>query len=414
MSSSDATGQSLNRPAPGSSASTPPSERLTPIAWLRRNLFNSWLNSLITVLLLWAIGTLLFRIIGWMIMDANWAPVTTNLRLFWIGRYPPAELWRVQVCLALVLLLFGISAGIWRGIIQSVTIGIAAGAAVLAFFPFGLAAQAYLAGLVALIGLTFALGRWQGLRLRRTTIALWLLSPLIVLLLIRGTSLTPFLPPVNTNLWGGLLLTLMLTVVGITASFPLGVLLALGRRSNLPVVKGFCITYIELIRGVPLITVLFMALLMLPLFLPPSVRIDTVVRVIVAITLFSAAYLAENVRGGLQSVPNGQVEAARSLGLNVFQSMLLIVLPQALRAVIPAIVGQFISLLKDTSLVAIVGLFDLLGIAGAVIEQPAWQTVSGGVQREVLLFTAFVYWVFCFTMARVSRHIERRLGVGTR
>jgi general L-amino acid transport system permease protein len=206
----------------------------------------------------------------------------------------------------------------------------------------------------------------------------------------------------------------MLTVVGIVASFPLGVLLALGRRSSLPVVKGFCITYIEIIRGVPLITVLFMALIMLPLFLPTGVRVDTVVRVIVAITLFSAAYLAENVRGGLQAVPHGQVEAARTLGLNVFQTTILIVLPQALRAVIPAIVGQFISLLKDTSLVAIVGLIDLLGIAGAIIEQPAWQTVTGGVQREVLLFTAFIYWVFCFTMARVSRQIERRLGVGTR
>jgi general L-amino acid transport system permease protein len=138
------------------------------------------------------------------------------------------------------------------------------------------------------------------------------------------------------------------------------------------------------------------------------------VRVMVAITLFSAAYLAENVRGGLQSVPNGQIEAAKALGLNVFQSTLLIVLPQALRAVIPAIVGQFISLLKDTSLVAIVGLFELLGIAGAVIQQPEWIAVTGGVEREVLLFVAAIYWIFCFTMARVSQRIEARLGVGTR
>lgn len=414
MSSTNATGQSVSRQPPGSPVYAPPSERQTPAAWLRRNLFNGWLNSLITMLLLLVIGAFLFRVVGWMIMEANWAPVTTNLRLYWVGRYPPSQLWRVQICLGLILFLFGLSAGIWGGIIRGVTTRIVVAAAVLALLPFGLAVQAYLAGLVTLSGIAYLFGRSQARRLSRVTIASWILSPVIVLLLIRGTGFTPFLTHVDTTLWGGLLLTLMLTVVGIVASFPLGVLLALGRRSSLPAVKGFCIAYIELIRGVPLITVLFMALLMLPLFLPPGVRVDTVVRVVVAITLFSAAYLAENVRGGLQAVPNGQVEAARSLGLNVFQTMILIVLPQALRAVIPAIVGQFISLLKDTSLVAIVGLFDLLGIAGAVIEQPAWQTISGGVQREVLLFTAFIYWVFCFTMARVSRQIERRLGVGTR
>ncbi|HZG69034.1 MAG TPA: amino acid ABC transporter permease, partial [Herpetosiphonaceae bacterium] len=324
------------------------------------------------------------------------------------------QIWRVQACVALVLLLFGLSAGIWGGIIRGVTIGLAAATALLALLPFGLRVQTYLAGLVLLMACAFLLGRWQARHLRRMTIALWLLSPAIVLLLIRGTAVSPLLPRVDTTLWGGLLLTLMLAVVGIVASFPLGVLLALGRRSRLPVVKGFCIAYIELIRGVPLITVLFMALIMLPLFLPAGVRVDTVVRVMVAITLFSAAYLAENVRGGLQAVPHGQVEAARTLGLNVFQTTILIVLPQALRAVIPAIVGQFISLLKDTSLVAIVGLIDLLGIAGAVIEQPAWQNVTGGVQREVLLFTACIYWIFCFSMARVSRRIEQRLGVGTR
>jgi len=366
------------------------------------------------VLLVWIIGIILARVFTWMLTQANWAPITTNLRLFWVGRYPADQIWRVQACVALVLLLFGLSAGIWGGIIRGVTIGLAAATALLALLPFGLRVQTYLAGLVLLMACAFLLGRWQARHLRRMTIALWLLSPAIVLLLIRGTAVSPLLPRVDTTLWGGLLLTLMLAVVGIVASFPLGVLLALGRRSRLPVVKGFCIAYIELIRGVPLITVLFMALIMLPLFLPAGVRVDTVVRVMVAITLFSAAYLAENVRGGLQAVPHGQVEAARTLGLNVFQTTILIVLPQALRAVIPAIVGQFISLLKDTSLVAIVGLIDLLGIAGAVIEQPAWQNVTGGVQREVLLFTAWIYWIFCFSMARVSRRIEQRLGVGTR
>jgi general L-amino acid transport system permease protein len=203
-------------------------------------------------------------------------------------------------------------------------------------------------------------------------------------------------------------------VVGIFASFPLGVLLALGRRSNLPIVKWFCTIYIEVVRGVPLISVLFMSVLMLPLFLPSNIRVDNLVRVLVAITLFSAAYLAENVRGGLQSVPRGQEEAARALGLNVFQTMRLIVLPQALRAVIPAIVGQFISLFKDTSLVSIVGLAELLGIAGIVINQPDWLTVTGGVEREVLLFAALLYWLFCFSLSKISRRIEQNLGVGTR
>jgi general L-amino acid transport system permease protein len=258
------------------------------------------------------------------------------------------------------------------------------------------------------------MGLRVGPRVRWLLLVGWLASPFIILFLLRGFAGSTTLPRIETGLWGGLMLTILLAVTGIVASFPLGVLLALGRRSRLPVVKGFCVAYIEIIRGVPLISVLFMAMIMLPLFLPQNVRVDALIRVMVAITLFSAAYLAENVRGGLQSIPNGQVEAARALGLNVFQSTLLIVLPQALRAVIPAIVGQFISLFKDTSLVFIVGLIDLLGIADAVIHQPEWLTVTGGVQREVLLFAAFIYWVFCFTMSRVSRRIETNLGVGTR
>jgi general L-amino acid transport system permease protein len=270
----------------------------------------------------------------------------------------------------------------------------------------------WLAGLALIAGLGYALAWRLPRQLRWPTIAGWLVSPPLVLLLIRGVE--GVLPVVDTRLWGGLMLTILLAVVGIVASFPLGVLLALGRRSQLPVVRWFCTLYIEIVRGVPLITVLFMSVLMLPLFLPPNVRVDNLVRVMVAITAFSAAYLAENVRGGLQAVPSGQVEAARALGLNVVQSTFLIVLPQALRAVIPALVGQFIALFKDTSLVSIVGLAELLGIAGIVINQPDWLTVTGGVEREVLLFAALVYWVFCFSFSQISRRIERQLGVGTR
>jgi general L-amino acid transport system permease protein len=261
-----------------------------------------------------------------------------------------------------------------------------------------------------LVGLGIGAGRALPRALRWPTIALWLLAPIICLVVLYGIPGVLVLIP--TRLWGGLLLTIVLAVFPILLSFPLGVLLALGRRSRFPIIKAFCVVYIEVIRGVPLVTLLFMGSLLLPLFI--NATPDALIRAVVALMLFSAAYLAENVRGGLQAVPNGQVEAAKALGLNVFQSTLLIVLPQALRAVIPAIVGQFISLFKDTSLVVIVGLTELLGTAVVVWNQPAWQTVAGGVQREALLFVALIYWIFCFSMFQVSRRIESRLGVGTR
>ena len=391
-----------------------PRARLSVFQWLRLNLFNGWLNSLITVGLLALLARFLYGVLLWMITDATWAPVWANLRLFWIGRYPGEQVWRVQASMALVLLLFGLSAGLWRGIVRAVTLGLAIAMLALALFPFAAGIRLSFLGMALMIAAAYAVASRLQRPLRWPTIVLWLLSPLIIVLLIRGLEGSTALPLVASGLWGGLMLTLMLTIVGITASFPIGVLLALGRRSSLPAVRAFCVAYIEVIRGVPLITVLFMALVMLPLFLPANIRVDNIVRVIVAITLFSAAYLAENVRGGLQAVPRGQVEAARALGLNIFQTTLLIVLPQALRAVIPAIVGQFISLLKDTSLVSIVGLIELLRVAGIVTQQPQWITVPGGVEREVMLFVAFVYWVFCFSMARVSRRIEANLGVGVR
>lgn len=210
------------------------------------------------------------------------------------------------------------------------------------------------------------------------------------------------LPVIDTRRWGGLLLTMLLTIVAILASFPLGILLALGRRSDLPVVSWACTIYIELVRGVPLITVLFMAQLLVPLVNPVLANVDNVIRAMVGLTLFSGAYLAENVRGGLQSIPPGQEEAAKALGLAGWQVTLLITLPQALRAVIPALVGQCIALFKDTSLVALVGLTDLTGIARAVIAQ----TEFVGLQMEVYAFISVIYFVFSYLMAYVSRRIE--------
>jgi general L-amino acid transport system permease protein len=230
------------------------------------------------------------------------------------------------------------------------------------------------------------------------------------LVVLKGFEGSGWLPAVETVRWSGLLLTFVLAIVGIAASFPLGVLLALGRRSSLPAIRWASIAYIEVVRGVPLVSILFMGSVMLPLFLPEGWRPDNVVRAMVAITLFSAAYMAENVRGGLQAVPRGQVEAAYALGLNPVQTTLLIVLPQALRAVIPAIVGQFIALFKDTSLVAIAGLLDFLAVARSVISNPAWL----GLAYEMFLFAAFVYLVFSYSLSYVSRRIEKLLGVGER
>jgi His/Glu/Gln/Arg/opine family amino acid ABC transporter permease subunit len=232
--------------------------------------------------------------------------------------------------------------------------------------------------------------------------AVWLLAalPLVMFVLVYGVG--TLLPITDTRRWGGLLLTIMLTMVGIIASFPLGVLLALGRRSELPVVSAVSTIYIEAVRGVPLITVLFMAQLLVPLINPTLAEVPNVFRAMVGIILFSAAYLAENVRGGLQSVPPGQEEAAKAVGMSGWQIITFITLPQALRAVIPALVGQFISLFKDTSLVAIVGLVDLTGIAESIVAQ----TEFLGLRREVYIFITLIYFVFSYSMGYISRRIE--------
>jgi general L-amino acid transport system permease protein len=214
---------------------------------------------------------------------------------------------------------------------------------------------------------------------------------------------------VSTTNWGGLLLTLLLAAVGIVACFPLGVLLALGRRSKLPAISWVSTIYIETVRGVPLVTILFMGSVILPLFMPGDFQLDKVIRAMVALTLFSAAYMAENVRGGLQAIPQGQVEAAQAVGLTYPKTTLFIVLPQALRAVIPAIVGQFIALFKDTSLVFTVGLLELMGVAESIVGgNPNWQ----GYYVEVYVFVAAIYFIFCYAMSYVSQEIEADLGVG--
>ena len=387
----------------------PPSTSVGFIDWLKKNLFSTWYNVLLTLLSLWLIYTVLSRMLKWAFISAEWGVVTSNLRLLMVGQFPPDQVWRVGLCLFMVSALFGLSWGVWGGFIRSLAIALAAGFGVLAILPFGLEVQAWLVGNLALIMLGYFVGR----RLSgggRWVLLGWLLSFALTILLLRGFKDSPVLPLVGTNLWGGLLLTFLLSIVGIVVSFPIGILLALGRRSTLPVVRIFSVLFIELVRGVPLVTILFTAHVMLPLFLPKEMTVAHVLRAMTAMTLFSAAYMAENVRGGLQAIPEGQFEAAKALGLNAPLTMLLIILPQALQAVIPATVGQFISLFKDTSLAAIVGLVELLRIGQFVLAQPQWL----GRYREVYVFVAIIYFVFSYAMSYASYRLEVALGVGKR
>jgi general L-amino acid transport system permease protein len=276
-------------------------------------------------------------------------------------------------------------------------------------FWIALPGVAWLAANLAILALGWIIGRGRT-KWRTPIILAWLGSFFVTVVLLQGYGKDTWLPEIGTNLWGGLLLTFMLSVVSIVVSFPLGVLLALGRRSKLPAIKIFSILYIELVRGVPLVTILYMTQIMLPLFLPGQLRIDNVVRAIAAFTLFTAAYMAENVRGGLQAIPTGQIEAAHAVGLNDAQTMLLIVLPQALRMVIPAVVGLFISLFKDTTLATIVALLELLGVGRSVLAQSEFL----GLQMEVYIFVAVVFFVFSYAMSFASYRLEEALGVGKR
>jgi general L-amino acid transport system permease protein len=407
---------------------------------MRDNLFGSFGNAALTVvtsLILWivffgvepltdiATGHLPDHLLGNGILrfvfdEAQWEVITANRRLFFVGRFPSEETWRIWTVLFILSGLGGLSWGLWSSIGRRLMAMLAIGL-VPVFVVMVRGESALLtAGTVGVFLLSYAMGhalfapgRYQGLA-RNLAVAGWLLSfPLTMYLLTTGDD-------VGSLSWGGLLLTMILAIVGIVASFPLALLLALGRASTFPVIRLFCVGYIELIRGVPLITLLFMAKFILPLMVARGgnvslfgvelLEMNDAVRAMAAITIFSSAYLAEIVRGGLQAVPHGQVEAAQALGLGTTRILAFIVLPQALRAVIPAIVGQFIALFKDTSLVLIVGLTELLSVARQVTAQPDFI----GRQAEALLFIALIYWVVAFSMSRASQQLERTLGVGER
>lgn len=387
----------------------PPLERYSILGWLHKNLFSTWYNTLLTFVSLILIYLAMQSFLTWAFTQARWESISTNLKLFMVGRYPNEQLWRVWLSVILFSAVLGQTIGAWARTLWKKVIWIFMILILLAPLPFDNSTRLNL----AILGAIGAAGVFMGHRLentiRRTTLFTWLAYLLIFFMLLSGlTGEGGFLPKIDINIWGGLLITVILAVVGIIFSLPLGILLALGRRSKFPAMRWFSTIYIEVIRGVPLVTILFMADLMLPLFLPGDIRIERVIRAMVGITLFNSAYMAENIRGGLQSIPKGQYQAADALGLNYFQSMLFIVLPQALRTVIPVIMSQFIGILKDTTLIAIIGLLDILGIANSILAQPKFL----GVQMEVYLFVAFVFFIMTYLLSYLSERIEDALGVG--
>lgn len=344
----------------------PPPSTTGVIGWMRENLFKGWFNSLLTILAVVFLGFTIPPLVNWLMIDATfagdaeacraaggacWSFIGAEFKLFMVGTYPGAEVWRAVVSGVLFVALFAATA---RHLLSPVTAAL-----------------------------------------------LWLFLPVPVYWLLGGGI---GLEPVETTKWGGLMLTLLLAVIGVVISVPLGILLALGRRSRFIAIKSLCVGIIELVRGVPMITILFMATIMLPFFLPEGVELGVLHRVQIGIILFSSAYMAEVVRGGLQGVDRGQVEAAAALGLKGWQTTLLIVLPQALRDVLPPLIGRCIALLKDTSLVIIVGLLDFLGIAKAAAQDPSWL----GFDAEAFVFCAAVYWMLCFSLSRYGRSLERR------
>jgi len=389
----------------------PPVLAVGPLAWVRKNLFSSWYNVALTLLAIWLSYVLLKPAYQWATTEARWGVIEANLTLFMIGTYPRDQIGRVWLSIFLLAALIGLSWGVWKNAARGFAfIALGAGAAfilIALYFGWDVWDEWLISEAILLI--SYFIGRFLPRGALMATIA-WLLYFPLVFLLIAGTRYIATLPPVPSNLWGGLLLTLLLTVVGNFGALPLGILLALGRRSKLPVIRYFSIGYIELIRGVPLITILFMASIVLALFLPIDVRPDLVIRAMIGFIIFEAAYQAENVRGGLQAIDRGQYEAANALGLSGTQTMVLIILPQALRAVIPALFNSFISLFKDTSLVAIIGLFEVVRISRSILAQSEWL----GTHREVFLFAFMIYWLFNLAFTYGSRRMEEALGVGKR
>jgi len=391
---------------------------VTPAGWqrLRRELFASRTDGLITLVLLGALLALGGGFLRWALFQAEWAVVRVNSTLFAVGRYPLDQQWRLWLLTALLAAATGLTWGLLRGrscprndqIAAVLLAGLALAAPL--FLQLSLAIQARWWGITALLlGLRWGAGRW-GDRLpqgwRRWLPLQWPLLYLLGMVLISGGL---GLMAVRPSDWGGLLLTLVQSSFAILLCFPLGVALALGRRSELPLLRWGSVLYIEFIRGAPLITLLFLGQNILGFVLPGGLAPDRVWRAAWVLTFFAAAYVAEAVRSGLAAVPRGQMEAARALGLPVPQALIHVVLPQALRVALPATVGQFITLLQDTTLLSLIGLLDLLGVARTVMANPAFL----GKNAEVYLLLAVLFWCCCAALGLGSRALETRLNPNT-
>ncbi len=456
-----------------------PRKRLPPRQWVKKNLFNTWYNSILTVLLVGVILFLVYKALNFFLVTARWEPVTENLTLFMIGRFPRDEQWRIVAQLLLWSAASGLAWGAavagakwraeqsgityvedttinkfrrWWGLILLIGVMLFAtstiGPLLLTLASFAIVAVLYQIG--SRIPGEYAPLMWVGVAVIGVlgyqivsgfegTSWLWMAIPLglgagwlvgrrsfdsvrkerlyqtgAFLGIAVGTFIVyQFLPEggIGWDKWEGFHLSLISAAVAIILAFPLGLVLALARRSSFPAISGMATAYIELIRGVPLISLLLMALFFIGFFLNTSSPLSVLTRAIAAMTLFTAAYIAEIVRGGLQSVPRGQIEAGLSVGMTHLAVTRQIVLPQALRAVIPAMVGQFISLFKDTTLLTIIGVSEILNVREIVHGQPAFR---GFGIAETLVFVMIAFWAISFTMSRESQRLERKLGVGER
>ena len=402
----------------------PPRSETGVLGWMRLNLFSTWYNNATTLVTIVALAMGLWFGLGWILLEADWRVIGTLGGRIIIGQYNieaacPGQncFWRPQAALLLVTVLLGMAWAVsGGGLTKRMALIVGGAAAAFAFLPYsldkmGLDVRLLLLANLPALGVGWTLARYTRLGTASWIAILSVITFVLILVLLRGISGGPFLQPVSLIFWGGLMLNLMLAIAGIGFSLPIGIALALGRRSQLQVVKLLCIVFIETFRGVPLITLLFMSQVLVPLAFPENFPQNSLFRAAIVITLFSSAYMAENIRGGLQSLHPGQAEAARALGLPGWQTTLFISLPQAMRNVIPPIVGQFISLYKDTSLVYIIGLLDVVEISRAFIQgNPEYL----GSAKELFIFLALVFWVFTYGMSYVSRRVEQRLGVGVR
>lgn len=402
----------------------PPASEIGWRAWIRDNLFGSVRDGILTVVFGLLLGYVLYRTGRFLFVTGRWDVVRVNLANFMVGRFPRGQLWR----LATTGIIFVGLGALWLGRaarqVQELTPEEDRGGhdwrrTGSRVWPFVLMLGVILSltrtitpTLVVLAGAAAgAVGFVVGRRVppRRSRV----LDLGVPVLIVVSAMVLLFLPGFGYGSWGGVVVNLFAATVAIAASFPIGILLALGRRSDLPGVRVLCVVYIELIRGVPLITLLLMASFVVGFLFPPGwSRPDLLTRALIMLTAFTAAYVAEIVRGGLQGVPRGQIEAAQAVGLAPWKVTRLVVLPQALRSVIPALVGQFISLWKDTSLLYVITVLELLRVSTVILQQEDFR--AQGLQGEALAFAGFVFWVFAYAMSRESQRLERRLGVGER